>query len=134
MVTQQEDFPKKWAKVVAKAWSDPAFKKKLLEHPEATLAAEGLSAPKGVHVEVHENTHKVVHLHLPTKPERALSEDKLHKIQLARSIRLVSLYCAHLGFCEFLSCLFPFGFAFASQAHKEIASSSTQRLRKKCRA
>ena len=80
MAIRKEDFQKKWAKVVAKAWSDPAFKKKLLENPEATLAHEGLSMPKGVHVQVHESTNKVVHLNLPPKPEGALSEEKLQKV------------------------------------------------------
>ena len=83
MVTRQEDFQKKWAKIVAKAWSDPVFKKKLLDSPEATLAAEGLPAPKGVRVEVHESTNKVVHLNLPPKPEGVLSEEKLQKIAAA---------------------------------------------------
>ncbi len=85
MVYRQEELQKKWAKVIAKAWSDPAFKKKLLQNPEATLAQEGLPIPKGVHVEVHESTNKVLHLNLPHRPEGELSEDKLLKIAAAAS-------------------------------------------------
>ena len=83
MVTRQEEFQKKWAKVVAKAWNDPAFKKKLLQDTEATLAHEGLPMPKGMRLEVHENTNKVFHINLPPKPERELSEENLKKIAAA---------------------------------------------------
>ncbi len=80
MVSHRGEFQKKWAKVIAKAWSDPAFKKKLLHNPTAVLAAEGIELPKEVHVEIHESTNKVIHLNLPHKPEGELSEEKLLKI------------------------------------------------------
>src|SRR5580698_7054286 len=83
METHRTDFSKKWAKIIAKAWSDPAFKKKLLEHPETVLAAEGLSAPKGIKIEIHENTKKVVHLNLPLKTDDILSENELLRIAAA---------------------------------------------------
>ncbi|MBS0650918.1 MAG: NHLP leader peptide family RiPP precursor [Verrucomicrobia bacterium] len=77
---QQQDFQKKWAKVIAKAWSDPAYKKKLLENPEATLAAEGITFPKGTQVQIHKQDDKIVHLNFPDKPEGELSEEKLLKV------------------------------------------------------
>ena len=80
MASHQAEFQKKWAKVIAKAWSDPAFKKKLMHHPEETLAAEGLALPKGVHVEMHESTDKIVHLNLPERPEGEVSEEMLSQI------------------------------------------------------
>ncbi len=94
MVTRQEEFQKKWAKVIAKAWSDPAFKKKLLQNPEATLAQEGLPIPKGVHVEVHESTNKVLHFNLPPKPEGVLSEEKLLKMAAAGGAGTLTM-CPH---------------------------------------
>ena len=39
-----------WAKVVAKAWADVAFKEKLISDPAAVLKAEGIEAPRGVNV------------------------------------------------------------------------------------
>ena len=51
-------------KVVAKAWTDPAFKAQLLADPRATLAAAGLAIPPDVTVKVVENTDKLVHLAL----------------------------------------------------------------------
>jgi Nitrile hydratase, alpha chain len=83
MVTRHKDFQKKWARVVAKAWSDPAFKKKLLNDPDATLAAEGITMHKGIRFEIHESTNKVVHLSMPSMPEGELSMETLEKIAAA---------------------------------------------------
>ncbi len=89
MVSHRAEFQKKWAKVIAKAWSDPAFKKKLMHHPQETLAAEGLALPKGVHVEIHESTGKIVHLNLPQRPEGEISEEAL--LQIAAGAGFVTL-------------------------------------------
>ncbi|MBS0650915.1 MAG: NHLP leader peptide family RiPP precursor [Verrucomicrobia bacterium] len=93
MKANQAEFQKKWAKVIAKAWSDPAYKKKLLENPEATLAAEGISMPKGIHVEIHETTNKVVHLNLPQRPEGDLSEEQLLKVAAGSAAMFASAVC-----------------------------------------
>lgn len=93
MKANEKEFQKKWAKVIAKAWSDPAYKKKLIENPEATLAAEGLSTPKGMHIEIHENTNKVVHLNLPQRPEGDLSEEQLQKVAGGFAAMFASAVC-----------------------------------------
>lgn len=80
MAMKQEDFQKKWAKVISKAWIDPAFKKKLLENPESTLATEGISISQDYHVEIHREEEKIIHLTLPEKPKGELSEEKLLKV------------------------------------------------------
>ena len=41
---------KLWAKIVAKAWCDEAFKAELLNNAEQVLKAEGAEIPEGVHV------------------------------------------------------------------------------------
>ncbi len=72
------DFDDGWQQVVARAWSDPALKARLLADPAAVLKAEGLSVPPGVTVKVTENTEKVLNLVLPLKPTPAeLSEEEL---------------------------------------------------------
>lgn len=83
MVTQRGDFQKKWAKVITKAWKDPAFKKQLLDNPDAALKKEGLDLPRGTHVKFHENTDKVLHFTLPHRPEGELSDQELMKIAAA---------------------------------------------------
>jgi hypothetical protein len=55
-------------KVVARAWSDAAYKAELLSDPVSALAKMGLSAPAGVALEVHENTASKMHLVLPVAP------------------------------------------------------------------
>ena len=70
-----------FGKVVARTWTDPAFKAQLLADPLATLAAAGLSIPPGVNVKVVENTDKLIHLVLPPPvADSGLSELELEKI------------------------------------------------------
>jgi len=47
------------AKVVARAWTDPEFKQKLLTDSSATLTELGLAGSEGTHMEVKENTPEV---------------------------------------------------------------------------
>ena len=77
---KQEAFQKAWAKLIAKAWSDPAFKKRLLKDPIAVFKEQGIEFPKGMECEVTEDTSKVVHLHIPPKPEGNLSETELKDV------------------------------------------------------
>ena len=48
--------PRNGAKVVARAWSDPAFKRWLLEDATAAIASMGYSGGPSEHMEVVENT------------------------------------------------------------------------------
>lgn len=57
-----------YAKIVARAWSDPAFKQQLMADPRAVMAAEGIPVAQGVTMRVVENTENLVHLVLPVKP------------------------------------------------------------------
>ncbi len=51
--------PMNGAKVVAKAWTDPDFKKWLLEDGTAAIASLGFKGPQGEHMVVVENTPQV---------------------------------------------------------------------------
>ena len=51
-----------FAKIIAKAWRDPAFKAELIANPAAALKAEGIDVPAGMAVNVLENTDKQFHL------------------------------------------------------------------------
>jgi len=64
-------------KAIAKAWSDPAYKARLLADPQAALAEVGVSAPENLKFKVVENTADVVHLILPPPPSGELSEESL---------------------------------------------------------
>jgi len=68
----------KYGKVVAKAWSDGAFKAKLLSDPRAALAEAGVDVPAGVTVKVVEDTETTWHLVLPPPPpEGELTDEAL---------------------------------------------------------
>jgi nitrile hydratase len=51
--------PRNGARVVAKAWTDPAYRKRLLENSTAAIAELGYSGVQGEDMVVVENTHKV---------------------------------------------------------------------------
>ncbi len=69
-----------YAKVVARAWSDEAFKAQLLSDPAAALKEAGVAVPDGVTVEVVENTETLFHLVLPPRPDEELSDEALEKV------------------------------------------------------
>ena len=70
-----------YGKLIAKAWSDQAFKRRLLSDPAAVLKDEGFDVPAGVTVRVFENTDKVVNLILPPPPkEGELSDEDLERV------------------------------------------------------
>lgn len=74
---KQKDSIRAFQKVVAKTWSDPAFKVRLTADPKSVLAEHGVSMPEGVEVKVVENSDRVVHLILPAKPTGDLSDEQL---------------------------------------------------------
>jgi len=51
--------PRNGAKVVAKAWVDQAFRRKLLSEPAQTLASLGFAGLQGEHTTIVENTPKL---------------------------------------------------------------------------
>ena len=62
------------ARIVAKAWRDPAFKQQLLANPRATMQAElslidsSIFLPTALQIHVHEETPNLYHLVLPRNP------------------------------------------------------------------
>jgi nitrile hydratase len=56
---EQDVGPLNGAKVVAKAWTDPEYKERLLEDGTAAIAELGFKGPQGEHIVVVENTPEV---------------------------------------------------------------------------
>ena len=75
----KEEQGKKLNQIIAKCWSDDSFKQKLLSDPAAVLKAEGAELPAGLTIKAVENTDKVFHLVIPSKPTD-LSDDDLDKV------------------------------------------------------
>ena len=82
---KQAAFQKSWAKLIAKAWSDSKFKERLLKNPTTVLKEQGIEFPKGIEYKITEDTNKIVHLHIPPKPEGNLSETELKDIAAGMS-------------------------------------------------
>ncbi len=68
-------------KAIARAWTDDAYRAKLLNEPHAALAEVGIEVPAGVTIKVVENTADTLHVVLPMAPEGAaeLSDEALEK-------------------------------------------------------
>jgi nitrile hydratase len=58
-VAEQEWSPRNGAKVVARAWIDPAFRSRLLENGTAACAELGFAGPQGEYIVVLEDTPSV---------------------------------------------------------------------------
>jgi hypothetical protein len=70
-----------YGKLVAKAWSDSAFKARLLRDPHAALTEAGVPVASGVTIKVVEDTESTRHLVLPPPPpEGELSDEALDKV------------------------------------------------------
>lgn len=61
--------------IVARSWSDPAFKERLLKDTMGTLKAEGYPVSPGHTVQAVANTEGVSHLVLPSAPGDMKDED-----------------------------------------------------------
>ena len=64
------------AKIIAKAWKNEAFRKRLIKSPHKALAKEGVEVPAGVKVKVLQNTATVMHLVVPNQPSATKSRAK----------------------------------------------------------
>jgi hypothetical protein len=80
-MAQGIDWELKWELLVADAWADAGLKKRLLENPTAVLKERGIDVPQGCQVKILEDSDKVEHFVLPTKPaEGELSEQELSSV------------------------------------------------------
>ncbi len=80
-MASKEESVKNYGKIVAKAWGDEEFKKRLLADPKNTLKENGVQVPENIDIKVMENTDKLIHLPLPPKPkEGELSDEQLENI------------------------------------------------------
>src|SRR5262245_36486748 len=68
-------------KVAARAWSDPAYKARLMADPAAVLKEAGVDLPAGMKLKAVENTGDTMHFVLPAPPaEGEMSEESLSKV------------------------------------------------------
>ena len=83
-------FGKEWDQIVAKAWADKKYKKRLLADPVAVLEENGLAVPVGMKIKVVENTDKLCTLILPLNPDEAeLTDAELKSVTGGRTGGLI---------------------------------------------
>jgi hypothetical protein len=74
-----------WSQIVARAWCDEGFMKRLLSHPRDVLSEHGLEVPEGMDVRVEEGAEVKVeeedglarHFILPINPPDELTDEDL---------------------------------------------------------
>ena len=59
---------KEYAKIIAKAWVDEEFKKRLIADPATVLKENGIDIPEGMTVKVVERKENEIQIPLPPKP------------------------------------------------------------------
>jgi hypothetical protein len=64
----QNERTRRYSHIVARAWSDESFKKRLLSNPMDVFSEYKLDYPVGVQIRVVENTEAIIHFVLPAKP------------------------------------------------------------------
>ena len=88
-----------WSQIVARAWCDEGFMKRLLSDPRDVLAEHGMDVPEGMDVKVVEGAEAAVvddpnavrYLTLPASPPEELAEEDL--------ARDVVAWCGGCGGC-----------------------------------
>ena len=75
---------KKYAQLIAKAWSDETFKHRLKAQPAQALRECGIELPPNTSCEVVENTTHKVYLLIPRRPPENLSEQEMKNIIAAQ--------------------------------------------------
>lgn len=66
-------------RIIAKAWRNEAFRRRLIRNPHAVFAEEGLRVPAGMKVKVLQNTGRTFYFVLPAKPGKASGDSKRPK-------------------------------------------------------
>ena len=103
--SQMQEYARNYGQLVSRAWSDPAFKQRLLSDPAAVLKEQGIDVGPGVEVRVVENTENVVYLALPPQPSEGLSDEQLDQVAGGTTVSTVSLGSMTVGTAGATACI-----------------------------
>ncbi len=78
--TPADDAPSAFAKAVARAWRDKAFRATLLADPKTALAEAGIEVPAGVTIKVLEDRADKLHLVIPSAAGRQIADADLEGV------------------------------------------------------
>ncbi len=88
-----ETTPNPIAKVIGRAWADPAYHQLLLSDPKTALAQEGIQIPAGHTVQVHEDNDSTSNFVLPRKPAELGKQGSQGLVCLSSLVCLTDLVC-----------------------------------------
>lgn len=77
---QMQEAARQNAQFMAKVWSDPQFKQRLVQDPAGVMREQGIEVPQGIDVRVVENTENVFYLVLPPRPSEEISDEQLESV------------------------------------------------------
>lgn len=86
MNEQIDQASKAMGQVIAKAWQDEAFLDRLKSDPRAVLKEQGIDLPAGAAPKVIQAQPGEVHIVIPPKPDRELSDEELQATSGASTI------------------------------------------------
>jgi hypothetical protein len=95
----QQELSRRYAKLIARAWSDAAFKAQLMSDPRSAFGEYNIQIPEGQKVKVVEDTGDTTHFILPPPPTSAAD---LHMQPLEfgpASAGPVAWACSRCGVC-----------------------------------
>jgi hypothetical protein len=82
-----------WGQVIARAWIDEDFKRRLMFDPRGVLAEHGVELPENTEINVVEDSPDVRNIVLPMPPEEDFIEEELVEHNAAWC------YSGHCGRC-----------------------------------
>jgi len=82
-MTDTPEYENVYGKIIAKAWSDPAFKARLKANPHEALREIGLDPGADAAITVVEDTADTVHLVIPNSPAGSAEIDEEELMQIA---------------------------------------------------
>jgi hypothetical protein len=94
---QQVSQERLWGQIVARAWSDEDFRRRLLADPRAVLTEYGLDVPEDREIRLVEDTPDVCHLILPVSPAGELADEELVGTAVMDSFSGFSGWCGRCG-------------------------------------
>ena len=100
-----------WSQIVARAWCDEGYMRRLRSDPRNVLAEHGMEAPEGREVLVVEGAEVLVEdtdtarrLVLPAGPPDELMEEDLFGAPVAQCFSAACAACAACGLCGRCAC------------------------------
>lgn len=100
---QMQQIARQQAQFMARVWSHPAFKQRLISDPQGVLREQGAPVPDNVEIRVVENTDQVFYLVLPPMPAEEITDEQLEAVSggntagSVSSLLTISTICGSIG-------------------------------------